>query len=770
MTSECSAHEVAAMGEACLSAGEFESAVTYYTHALQILPSLPRAQVNLGVAQLHLGNLPTAREALKLATKSEPSSVEAWANLGAVHHHIGDWEQAVDAFETALALDANIADIHSNLGASYSALGNVAQARHHLEQSVALSPHSAPVYVNLGNFHTKQGNYDAAKAAFEKAISLEPENTDAWCNLSICFKESSRFLDAVNAAWAAHRLNPNEAHAYAAMGTALLNVAGDLSHSDIAAATDALLLETDISEALDVHHRMALAWLYAAHKHDPKNTDVIRNIASAYDLAGDLQRAYDWFLRLLALCPDDSFGLSRLVDITLALCDWQSYDSFKNRLLSLVAHQIDNGREISCDVINLVALSNSNEIAFQVSQRKAQHAWKHLSDARQRASFKFAPRRNDKIRLGYLLPYTRFTSMTQALADIVASHDRDRFEVFGYCVQKAEPDRFEKSFRRKFDAFREVSETIPERAAQVIHADGIDVLVDTTGHTAISCLPILAMRPAPVQAHYLGYGLTTGADYVDYLITDETFTPPQLAAYCSERLVYLPYSFLPTNRQAIDDATITRTNCGLPESGIVFCNFNQPAKFEPTSFSLWMRILKSVPGSVLWLGDWNEATRNNLRREAHARDVPADRLIFADIVPHARHLQRLRLADLALDSLFHGGGVTSTDALRAGVPLLTCAGETPQSRLGASLLTALEMPELVTDSHDAFTNLGITLALDPDRLGGLRQKLYDRQLNGPFFDQNRYVRDLELALEAMWASRDSVTDDTPIYTSSCWQG
>ena len=753
LTSEHSAHDAAEMGNACLAVGDFESAAGHYTRAIEIQPTLLAAYINLGVAHLHQSDLPAARATLTKASKLDPTSIAAWANLGAVYHQSGDDRSAVEAFEAALRLDPDNASIHSGLGASHTAVGNTAAAREHLQRSVALDPNSAPNFVNQGNFHTRHGEYGPAEQAYETAIALDPGNTNARCNLSVCLKEAGRYVDAAVAAWKAHRHDPHGSRNCAALGTALLNTTVESVPCEIADATHALVAQAGVLSAIAPPYREALAWLLAANARAPNETDTIRNIASAYEQAGDLETARDWFGCLLSLRPSDGFGLSRLVDITLTQCDWRAYDIFKNRLVTEVERQLESGDNIAIDVINLIALPVTNDFTFRVSQHKSAQAWERLADARQRTSFSTAPRRDDnKIRLGYLLPYTRFTSMTQALADIVSRHDRDRFQVIGYCVQKAGPQGFEKQFRGAFDTFRDVPGTRPEGAAQAIHDDAIDILIDTTGHTTISCLPILAMRPAPVQAHYLGYGLTTGASFVDYLITDQTFTPPELRATCSEELVYLPHSFLPFSPGTMDECTVSRSDCGLPEDGVVFCNFNQPAKFEPIVFSLWMQILKSVPDSVLWLGNWNDVTRGNLRREAEARGIAAERLVFADIVPHARHLKRLQLADIALDTLFHGGGVTSTDVLWAGVPLLTCAGDTPQSRLGASLVTALGLTELITDDHHHFAGTAIELAQDPAALGYLRDRLQQRRTDSPLFNQERYVRDLEKAFETMWST------------------
>lgn len=722
------ADELAQSGNACLADGHVAEAISAYRQALLIEPQHPYAAVNLGTCLYRTGDYEEAKQTLIRATCSSPNALEGW----------------------------------NNLGATYSALGELDQARACFEKVIQLEPGFANAHANRGNTLTRLGHFEQAIDAFEAATSLDPQNADTWCNLSVCMKEAGRYADAVVAAWRAHGLSPDDYRPCAAMGTAILNAAGAPLPSDIVQATAALSQAANLEPSLDSHIRSALAWLKAALDREPNDVDALRNVASIYDQLGDLEHAKEFFDRVLSISPDESFSLSRMVDITLALCDWQAYDAFKDRLLARVEEQLVSGDEISIDIINLIALPITNEFLSRASQRKANQISENLRDARKRTAFQHVGHQGDKLRLGYLLPYARFTSMTQALADIVARHDRDRFDVFGYCIQKAVASDFEQSFRQSFDMFRDVPGALPERAAETIHADGIDILIETTGHTTISCLPITAMRPAPVQAHYLGYGLTTGAEYMDYLITDQTFTPPELSRYCSERLVYLPYSFLPAQLTALEDKAVTRADCGLPDDGFVFCNFNQPAKFEPAVFSLWMRILESVPDSVLWLGDWNEATRANLRREAEARAVSADRLIFAEIVPHVRHLSRLQLADLGLDTLFHGGGVTSIDLLQAGVPLLTCAGETPQTRLGATLLTALELPELITDNAEAFTDTAIALAQDPNRLRNVRQRLHASRSESPLFDQDRYVRDLERAYGVMWEARDAKDNPAPL--------
>ncbi|HYM32810.1 MAG TPA: hypothetical protein VEU47_16025, partial [Candidatus Cybelea sp.] len=367
-----------------------------------------------------------------------------------------------------------------------------------------------------------------------------------------------------------------------------------------------------------------------------------------------------------------------------------------------------------------------------------------------RSQFKFAPKRRDRIRVGYLLPYTTRQSMPLVLEPVVQRHDRTRFELFGYSLMACDKVPFSVAFRKHFDHFTDLVKVAPEIAAQRIYSDGIDLLIDTTGHTSVNWLEVLALQPAPVQAHYLGYSLTSGSKFIQYLITDKRFIPPEWKAYCTERLVYLPGSFMATRRADISDETPSRADFALPEDGFVFANFNHPCKFEPGIFDIWMRILGNVPNSVLWLGDWMHATRDNLRHEAERRGIDGSRLVFAKLLEHSKHLRRLALADLALDNRFHGGGVTTVDALWAGLPILTVAGASPAARLGATLCHAANMPELILSDFDEFERRAVELAKDPEQLGSIRQKLWRERTRCRLFDSDGYRRDLEAAYIAMW--------------------
>ena len=299
---------------------------------------------------------------------------------------------------------------------------------------------------------------------------------------------------------------------------------------------------------------------------------------------------------------------------------------------------------------------------------------------------------------------------------------------------------------RAFDRFLDVSKMPYRQAAELIHADQIDVLVDLTGYTGPTRSMILAHRPAPIQVNYLGYPSTMGADFIDYIIVDRFVVPADQQPFFSEKLVHLPDCYqCNDNKRPIAAHAPLRADFRLPADAFVFCCFNNAYKITPDFFDIWMRLLRAVPGSVLWLLAYNEWAKENLAREAAARGVDPARIVFAPILPVPEHLARLRLADLFLDTLPYNAHTTASDALWAGLPLVTCVGDTFAGRVAGSLLRAVGLPELVTSSLEEYEALALRLARDPTFLAGLRARLANNRLTCPLFDTARFTRNLEEA-------------------------
>lgn len=354
-----------------------------------------------------------------------------------------------------------------------------------------------------------------------------------------------------------------------------------------------------------------------------------------------------------------------------------------------------------------------------------------------------------KIRLGYLSNDFHQHATALLMVEMLEAHDRQRFELHAYSYGADDGRGMRQRLQARFDRFTDIGELADVPAARTIHADGIDILIDLKGYTAGTRTSLLTYRPAPLQVSFLGYPGTLGGTFCDYLISDHFITPSAAAADYSEALARMPHSYQPHGRLATMAPTPTRAAAGLPDSGLVLCCFNQAYKFTPEVFDIWCTLLARHPGSVLWLLRDDQA-EGNLRREALQRGILPHRLVFAPDLPQPQHLGRLPLADLVLDTLPCNAHTTASDALWAGVPLLTCAGDTFASRVAGSLLHAVGLPELVTHSLPDYARLAAELAADAPRLRALRDKLARQRLNAPLFDVAAYTRDLEALYRAMW--------------------
>jgi predicted O-linked N-acetylglucosamine transferase (SPINDLY family) len=373
---------------------------------------------------------------------------------------------------------------------------------------------------------------------------------------------------------------------------------------------------------------------------------------------------------------------------------------------------------------------------------------------RDKLDFQFALATRDKLRIAYLSNDFHDHATSRLLIETFEAHDRKRFEVHAFSFGGADGGTMRRLIRNSLDVFHDITELSDNDAARAVHDAGIDILIDLKGYTRGARTGIMMLHPAPVQVNYLGYPGTLGANICDYIITDRFITPIATASAYSEAFAYMPHSYQPHGRSVAIDREPVRSEVGLPETGFVFCCFNQAYKFTPPLFDLWCRLLEAVPGSILWLLA-DERVQGNLRCEALQRGIEPDRLVFAPHTIQSDHLSRLQHADLVLDTSPFGAHTTASDALWAGVPIVTCAGDTFPSRVAGSLLHAVGLPELIASNEDDYFAVALALATEPGRLGACKAKLRGTRMTAPLFDVAAYTIALENLYEIMWERRCS---------------
>lgn len=478
-----------------------------------------------------------------------------------------------------------------------------------------------------------------------------------------------------------------------------------------------------------------------ALKRRPEDAKLWYNLGLVCNAAGRPHEAGNAYAEAVARDPTTHEGLGLWYAARRPLCDWSDHD----RLMAALRRGADPASAPAQPFDTLML----DDPALQLAVARRRMALVPVSAPA--ASGSLPERRPGRLRIGYVSADFREHPTTHLLARLLERHDRARFEVVALSTGIDDGSAYRERIRGAVDQFIDCAADDLDAMAARIQAAGIDILVDLMGHTGGNRSALYARRVAPVQVSYLGYPGTTGAPEMDYVIADAAVLPPADADTFSEAAAYLPDTYQPCDPDLVLPPTPERAACGLPQEGVVFCAFNGPQKMDPETFDLWMDLLRDVPGSVLWLLAAPAAAEANLRREAQARGVLPERLVFAPRVPLAEHLARVPLADLFLDTFPYTGHTTANDMLRMGVPVVTRTGATFASRVAASLLVLMGCPDLVTTDAPSYRALALALARDPERRKALRDRLVQQRTCAPLFDLERYRAHLEAAYEAMMA-------------------
>jgi len=473
----------------------------------------------------------------------------------------------------------------------------------------------------------------------------------------------------------------------------------------------------------------------------PTDRNAQLNLGNTLRQLGLHEQAIASYERVLEISPDDGSAFMLRAVEKRAVCDWGEFD----RLTDCVEAWVETDKK---------PLLPFGFLAFCDDPAKQRLCATRYAEQRVGAVTPL-PRRIPRdpaapVRIAYLSADFHEHATAYLMIELFEGHDRKRFETHAISFGPATGDAMQKRLQGAFNSFHDVRERSDREVAGLIRDLGIDIAVDLKGYTQDSRPMIVAYRPAPVQVNYLGYPGTMGADFIDYVLADRFVVPQDHQAFFTEQLFYLPDCYQVNDSTRIIAAeTPSRESYGLPRDAFVFCCFNHNYKITPPVFGRWMNLLRRVPDSVLWLLRDNDSAERNLHGEAKRRGVKPDRLVFAPKLPLAEHLARHRHADLFLDTFPYGAHTTASDALWAGVPVLTRAGQGFASRVAGSLLHTIGLPELVTDDIDAYEALAFALATDPDRLRALRQRLARNRETSPLFDGVRFARKLEAAFLAM---------------------
>lgn len=574
-------------------------------------------------------------------------------------------------------------------------------------------PHHFRALYLLGFIHFQNGRFEEAAKRIGEAILLNPAVPDAFYNRGCALQKLHRDDEAVACFDRAVALKPDYAEAFFNRGTSQLHLR---AYPAAIASFDAAL---------------ALA---------PGDAEAWYNRGAALQGLRRFAEAASAFEKALALAPDLEFAKGKLVYSRLQSCDWRHYDEDKAAL----AAELRAGKRVAAP-LEYMLVSSSPADHQQVARLWMQKEVPVPPSAGRAETY-----RHRRIRVAYLSADFRDHAVAHQIAGVIEHHDRTHFEIMALSHGPDDGSAMRRRLVAAFDRFTDVRGKSDEEAAELLRAWETDIAVDLTSHTLDGRPSILARRPAPLQVNFLGYPGTMAADFIDYAIADPFVVPEVQRPFFTEMLVDLPDSFMPTDSKRAVAPMPSRAEAGLPEEAVVFCSFNNIAKLSPEMFALWMRLLRAADNSVLWLPEPGVEAVDNLRREAAARDVALERLVFAPYIPTSEaHLARLGLADLFLDTLPYNAHSTASDALWVGVPVLTCIGESFPGRVAASLLAAIGAPELATSSLTQYEETALRLAREPAARRALKEKLARNRDTHPLFDTKRFCRHLESAYATM---------------------
>ena len=704
-------------GVALSDLSRFELAVEAYDRALVIRPEMIAAMVNRAAALAAMSRLDDAIAGYGRVLVLQPSHVRALVQRGLAHRALRQPAQALADYDRALAIAPDDVDALYHRGVALMDLERAADALAMFEAVMPRLPNNAEMLNNRGVALWNLKRPGEALVSYEQALALEPAFAEAWGNRGLALRDLARYEEALASFDQVLRLEPHNAVAL----NARANVLRDLKRYEEAVANydRAISIRPDYAEALI--NRGYTKW--ALQQYDAGVADVER---------------------ALTLDPGYRYAKGELLHARMYAADWHDYDKLKA--------EVEDGVRRGVPIVQpfiFEAIAESPGDARDCSRIWARDKYPEQGTA---AFDRAARKAKNKIRVGYVSGEFREQATAILMAGVYDRHDREKFELValdaGVSDQSAMRTRLEKAFDRWID----IKSLSDQEAAQAVRDAGIDILVNLNGYFGDARMGIFARRPAPIQVNYLGFPATLGAAYIDYIIADEIVIPAADQAFYDEKVVTLPGCYQANDDQGRQMArTPSRAEAGLPETGFVFCNFNSAYKLTPETFGSWMRILKQVDGSVLWLLESAAPYAENLRKEAEARGVAGDRLVFAPVLPPDLHLARLPLAGLFLDGLPYNAHTTGSDALWAGVPLITCTGRAFPGRVATSLLKAAGLPELITESAADFEALAVKLATDAEALKQLRDKLAKKKTSA-LFDTASFTRHLESAYQTMWQS------------------
>ncbi len=763
-----------------LKKGNLQEARKALLGAIAIEPNNFDALLNLGLTDAHGGLLQDAKQQFIRASSLNPNNAEPHYNLGIIYSLEKNTLAAIDAYQKAININSKHIEAYTNLSELLIQLARYEEALNAANQAILLGSSYPETWINQGKALLKLKRNEEALDAFKKAVEIAPMHAEsmllladtldefgqdqpalkqydqliqkfprhcgALSNKGIILHRLKRYEEAIEIYKQALGIEPNNAAILTNLGATLNELKRyeeALGAHERSVSINPLISTSWLNLGIVLHNLKQFDKALAAHEQALK---ILPNYEEAILNKGntliELERYHDalnTFTHLLKINPNKQDILGQIMHLKMRLCYWGDYQKYYLDLQKSCTKSED-----TCQPF--ISFSIFQEAA---TQKLIAEKWGRKNSSADYIPPKyFSEKQAEKIRIGYYSPDFKNHPVSFLIAELIELHDRNKFEVIGFSFGSDNSNPMQDRLRNSFDQFLDVQNKSDLEIAQLSREMGIDIAIDLCGHTHENRSGIFFHRAAPAQISYLGHPGTMGVQYMDYIIADPILIPKSQAESYTEKLIHLPYSFQINDRQRlISDQALRKSDFGLPESRTIYCCFNNNYKITPDVFQMWMKILHNVEASVLWLLEDTPAVSKNIRNEAQKAGIDPRRIIFSGRISRELYLARYRLADIFLDTSPFNGGATASDALWAGLPIITLLGEAYAGRMAASLLHAIGLPELVTHSNEEYIQLAQELGRERSKLESLTKKLADNKLRSPLFNTPLNVKYIESAFE-----------------------
>ena len=742
--------------------GRSKGALKMFETAVKIKPDYFEAYKNLGITHRDLGQFELAVEKLKSSIAIEPNNVDAHYNLAITYKDINEIDKAIESYKKVIEINPKFAAAYNNLGNIFKESGRKHSAIAYYEKAIEINPKFAEAFNNLGNIFKDLDQFDNAIVSYKKVIELNKNFHDSYYNLGLTYKEQRKLNDAVTSFNNAISLKSDFSEAYNELGvcyTLLGQLLDAIScfEAAIKLKKDYAVAYNNLGKALIIKGKAkaGLDFIQKAIVIDPGFSHAYANLGHAFKRLKERDQALSAYEQAWTIEPEMNYILGDFLNAKMNTSNWNNLSS----LLSNIIESLRTDNKKIIDPFCFMGLIDNPELQRKATEIRvlSDHPKSNVLPEIQKYS------KHQKIRVGYFSGDFREHPVGYLTAGLYEAHNRDHFEIHAFSFVPDTNDEMNLRIKAGVDHFHDVGSMPHKDIALLARSLEIDIAVDLAGYTALGSINVFAMSAAPIQLSYIGYLGTMGVDYYDYLIADQIMIPKKYQKHYVEKIVYLPSFQVNDSKDLPPDITLTRKDIGLPEEGFVFCCFNNTYKFTPTTFDSWAKILKAVDDSVLIVFTNHELSKTNLAKEIIKRGVDSSRLIFGDSLARPDYMARYRVADLFLDTQPYNAGTTASDALRMGLPMITLKGKSYQARMGASIVNALNLPELITSTPEEYESLAIELATNPEKLHAIKAKLNDNLSTAPLYDTKLFTKNLESAYTQMYDRHHQGEEPEHIY-------